>query len=232
MTRPVILLTRPQDDQDNLPSVLQSMGYDVCIEPLSSIEPMAHEVVDLSTFQIVLFTSRHAVTHLNHTGNRHISVVTVGAHTAEAARQAGFSSVMAGSGRAEDLVPELRAQSGSILYARGQDISFSFEMALPGRVTDVIVYRAPLVPDFSKNGIQALTSQKIQTVLFFSRRTAEHFVTLVQKNGMEPYIKGIKALCLGAPMVESLSVLPWQHIGVSPSSGRQDLLAMLGKHKE
>jgi uroporphyrinogen-III synthase len=232
MTRPVIMLTRPQDDLDNLSSVLQSMGYDVCSEPLSSIEPVEHAAVDLSAFQTLLFTSRHAVTYLKHTGNKNISVVTVGTHTAEAARQAGFSSITAGSGRAEDLVPGLRAQAGSILYARGQDISFSFETTLPGRVTDVIVYRAPLVPDFSKNGIHTLKSQNIQTVLFFSRRTAEHFVTLVQKNGMEPYIKGIKALCLGAPMIESLSVLPWQHIGVSPSPGRQDLLSMLGEHKE
>lgn len=232
MTRPVILLTRPHDDQDDLPSVLQSMGYDVWIEPLSSIEPMAHAAVDISAYQTLLFTSRHAVTHLKHTGHKGLHVLTVGAQTARAARQAGFSHVTAGLGRAEDLVPILRAHTGPILYARGQDISFSFEAELPGRLTERVVYRAPLVSDFSKNGLEALQSQKIHTVLFFSRRTAAHFVTLVQKNRMETCIRGIKALCLGAPMVECLSVLPWQKIDVSPSSGRQDLLAMLGEYKE
>jgi uroporphyrinogen-III synthase len=143
MTRPVLVL-RPQPGADATAARAAERGLRAIVAPLFRIVPRDWTMPD-SPFDALLITSANAVRAMGDGLDRRALVYAVGAATAEAARAAGFESVVAGPGSVEDLIPRAAADGvRSLLHLAGEDRTDFDPDGL--RIETRIVYAAEAVP--------------------------------------------------------------------------------------
>lgn len=220
MTVRTVLLTRPYDDSVDIARDISGMGFEPVIAPLLTIEPIPHDAA--AKPDAMVFTSANGVRHLN-TDFFDVPVFTVGDMTAQAAREKGYANVISADGTVNDIRDIIPSAYQNILYVRGADVS---QPPWPD-IHDIIVYRAVKVDNFSDDTKKSLSAGTFDAAMFFSPRTAEHFVSLTRKNRLETAIKPIKALCLSGRVVESVSALPWIQIDVATTPTRRGMLDLL-----
>ncbi|MDO6669544.1 uroporphyrinogen-III synthase [Paracoccus sp. 1_MG-2023] len=129
MPTPTLLLTRPEADARRF---LASMGdWPAVISPVMRIEPVDHDAARLHDAPGLVFTSGHAVAAAGPGRGR--PAICVGGRTAEVARAAGFD-VTEGEGRAESLMPLIRAADVALIHPHGRHVAR--RLPVPG----VVVY--------------------------------------------------------------------------------------------
>lgn len=217
-----VLLTRPHADSLALAAEVEARGFIPFIEPLLTVMPVDHDSPDLRSYEGIVLTSAHAATHFK-PAHKDITVYAVGDHTAQAARAAGYRHVISASGDADDLTALISGVTGKLLYVRGEDIS----RPLQPEMDELTVYRAVPASALSLECAAHLQSGVFSHALFFSGRSAQTFVDLIHRNAQEGAVSGINALCIGAGMVKSLSVLPWHRIDVAKTPDRAAMLDLL-----
>lgn len=139
MTRPLLVL-RPQPGADATAARAAERGLRAIVAPLFRIAPRDWDVPEVSV-DALLVTSANGARALDDRLDRGLRVYAVGEATAEAARSAGFGTVIAGPGRIEELVPIIvRDGIRSLLHLAGEDRT-AFD---PGglRIETRIVYAA------------------------------------------------------------------------------------------
>ena len=123
MTRPVILLTRPEASSRRMASLLAAKFGDrvgFCISPLMEIV-LDPRLPDLDGIRTLIFTSANGVAaYVAANGPRTLPCYTVGDATAHAAQDAGLRAISAG-GDAEALIDRITADgaTGPMLHLRG-----------------------------------------------------------------------------------------------------------------
>ncbi|MBA2921112.1 uroporphyrinogen III synthase HEM4 [Sphingomonas sp. MAH-20] len=144
MTRPVLVL-RPQPGADATAARAAALGLHPIVAPLFRIVPRAWTMPG-TPFDALLLTSANAVRALDDRIDRAVPAYAVGGATADAARAAGFESVIAGPGRIEELVPLILADGiESLLHLAGEDRTAFDPAGL--RIETRIVYAAePVSP--------------------------------------------------------------------------------------
>src|SRR5262245_3790151 len=129
-----ILVTRPSPDAEATAAALRVRGFAVMSAPMLRFEPLPfHE--DDTQYGAVIVTSANALRgigpQLTGSALTKLPLFAVGDHTAEAARQAGFTKVISAKGDASalrDTVVE-RAKSGKLkkksplLYLAGEELA-------------------------------------------------------------------------------------------------------------
>ena len=87
---------------------------------------------------------------------------------------------------------------------------------------------------FSKALVDALYACTIDSVLFFSVRTAGTFGTLLNELGLAEMITSISALCLSDQVAAEAGKLPWRKVTAASEHCTQSLIALLpwagGRH--
>jgi len=116
-----------------------------------------------------------------------LPVFTVGAATAEAAREAGFTHVDSADGDAPALLRLIlkKAPPGLIVHARGRDQAFDLAAALQAEgcaARSVIVYAAEPVPALPPGAADALRAGAL--VLVHSQKGAERLLALCDAAGL------------------------------------------------
>jgi len=233
-----ILITRPEIDAKETAQILRAKGYDVLCEPMIGITYQKKRLT-LSTddYAGLIFTSRNGVrAFLENCDNRDLSVFTVGDKTLQDVQDSGFKNVQSASGTVDDLKILLSQNSSDkpYLYVRGAEISQPLKGSVNGvQVEEKILYHADIKEEFSNSLMRNLIGAEISDVLFYSKRTAEAFIDIVQKhedkNLLHTGLKASKALCLGRSMLEYVSVLPWQDIRCADHPDQDHLIALLDK---
>ena len=110
-----LLVTRPQDDGERTAARLRARGHHVTLAPLLRVEAVEFEL-PREPLSAVVITSANAARAIARHPRRDALVAlpafTVGRHTAEAARAAGFRAVACADGDKDDLAALLRARWG------------------------------------------------------------------------------------------------------------------------
>ncbi len=175
-----IIVNRPRPASERLAESLRRKGVsdvDLIISPVIAIIETGAEI-DLGDCQAVIFTSRHAVGALSSsripTG---MTAYCVGAQTGNAARDAGFTTLVA-DGSAEALcrmVLDHRPQ-GPVLFARGRQVAMNMKAALSKCGLEV-VERVVYVQEERKLNAKALAALRSGRCIIplFSARTARIF---------------------------------------------------------
>lgn len=208
--QPKILLLRPEKQAQSYGQELEELGYAVFKEPILNIETVSKDVPDLHVFQAILITSINALHVLAEAvSDRDMPLYVVGPNTLAAAQRLGFSQIVSGKGRAEDLVGlvgRLRSpDNGPLLYVRGQDVAFDMRQALEKSGFDVkehVAYAAIPKAALSETLISAIKDKQIQAIPFFSKRSAEAFFECAQAARLTPFLDDIKALCISESVLE------------------------------
>ena len=235
------MITRPEQDAHRMADTLEQKGFHVLCESFLNIHydvPDNSDLYrqDIGTYAGLIFTSANGVRGFERLDLNHhdIPVFTVGAQTAECAKEAGFQNVVSASGALDDLVALLNNQDPEkpYLYIRGRDITKNLDILLPHHTIDeLIVYHADQVNQISPLTEKVMMRGELDAVLFYSVRTAEAFrdwlMAQLYADNIAAGLKRTRALCLGPSMVQYLSDMPWKDVQVARAPNTTSLMALL-----
>ncbi len=110
-----IWITRAQPGADVTAERVRALGHDAVVAPLLAVKPLPDIRVDLAGVAALAFTSANGVrAFADASGERELKVFAVGAATAQAARAAGFKSVLSADGDVEALAEGIAARRGEL----------------------------------------------------------------------------------------------------------------------
>lgn len=185
-----ILLTRPEADARRSAQRLAALGHDVVIVPLFEIVATGALQPD-GAFTRLLATSAHAFDVSHDTNDlKALRLDVVGARTAAAARESGFSRVETAAPDAKSLAIAIARENAlpqDFLYLAGRERHPDLEAALGAlghRVTPWLVYAARETDTAAAQLNELWREQRIDAVLHFSPRSAALYVALAEKAGL------------------------------------------------
>jgi uroporphyrinogen-III synthase len=227
-----LLVTRP--DPTRTADALRQKGHDLVVAPLMRIEAVAAEFS--GSFAGVLITSANAAWALREHPRKGeligLPVLTVGARSAEAAREAGFASVESADGALGDLVRLAAARFAGqrLLYLAGEDRAGdpAAELALHGiAVETVVVYRAVALDALPAGAARALAENQVDGVLHYSRRSAATLLRLADAGGALNAVLSLAHYCLSDEVAAPLREAGARRIFVAKTPAESELIALL-----
>jgi uroporphyrinogen-III synthase len=198
---------------------------------LLRIEPVAFELADKPYGAVVLTSAnavRAVVRHPKRDKLTALPSLTVGRHTAEAARAAGFCEVASADGDRNDLMALLRRRfdkSGkALLHLAGEDRAG--DLAAGGVPVDTVVaYRAVKAERFPPEIADTLRS--LGGVLHFSRRSAEAYLSCAAQAGVVRAALAPVHFCLSRQAAEPLVAAGAADIRLASQPTEAGLVAMI-----
>jgi uroporphyrinogen-III synthase len=230
-----LLLTRPEPDGERTAQNLRARGHDVVLAPLLRMEATDFVLAD-EAYGAVVMTSANAAraiaTHATCAQLTALPAFTVGRHTAEAARAAGFGDVTSADGDKSDLVRLLGARrphnGRPLLYLAGEDRSDDLALASV-TVHTVVVYRTVAAERFPPDLAAALTQGEIDGVLHFSRRSAQAYVDCAKRGGIVEHALAVRHFCLSRQVSEPLAAAGAGSIRIAPRPEEAALIDLVGR---
>lgn len=214
MSRIALLVTRPEPDATRLALHLDALGIEPVCAPMMQAHPVAAHLPDMTGFAALAATSANAIRFLAHheppLGLYDLPLYAVGDQTAEQAIKAGFATVHAAAGTLVDLAALISAHKphGPIFYpaARHQSGDLAALLAPAAIAVDTcVIYEMAAATRLPAGLAERLMGQEIAGALFYSRRTAEIFSTLLQGPDFLPLRTRLACLCLSencaAPLI-------------------------------
>ena len=242
-----LLVTRPEGDGESTAAALRGRGHEVLLAPMLRVEAVDFALAD-EPYQAVVMTSAHAARAL--AGHRHgerlasLPAFTVGRHTADAARTAGFRYVQSADGDQRDLSALLRArfphptpppQAGEgregaapLLYLAGEERAgdLAGDLSASGiRAHTVVAYRAVKAERFPPEIDAALATRSLDGVLHFSRRSAEAYVDCATHVA---HALALLHFCLSQAVSEPLVAAGATAVRIAARPDEAALLALVG----
>lgn len=237
-----ILVTRPHPDNDTTLATLRDRGFEALSAPLLRFEPLPfHDDAD-ADYDGVILTSANALRSLDLTASRllPLPLFAVGAHTADAARAAGFDRVIVAKGDAVSLRDLVLAQvkagkltaSATLLYLAGADLSRDLAGELGTRGLTVVThttYRMAPVAALPRQASEAFMANRISAVLHYSRRSAQAFLETIRAYGIEISALAVPQCCISAAVAAVLHDAGATNVVVAARPDEAALLEALGR---
>lgn len=230
-----LLVTRPEPDGERTGAALRARGHEVLLAPLLRMETVACDFTD-STYGAVVMTSANAARalagHPRRAALLALPVFTVGRHTAEAARAAGFHDVRSADGDKADLAALLRAQRAGqrapLLYLAGADRAGELDPAACGvPVETAVVYRAVKLERFPPALAARLRAAELDGILHFSPRSAQAYVDCARRDGLLERALAPLQFCLSAAVAEPLAAAGAGAIRIAARPDERAILELL-----
>ncbi len=228
-----IAVTRPVDDSERTAAALRARGHEVLIAPLMEVEWVKSDLA--TNWGAVIITSANAAralaTHPARDGLIKLPLYAVGRRSADAARVAGFTDVTTAGGDLRDLLRIVSARrpdvKAPVLYVAGEDRSGDLidDLAVRGVAAELaVVYRA-VAASFTPSLVAALKAGEIDTVLHFSRRSADNYLAGADLAGIAKQALAVRHLCLSAQIAEPLVAAGASSVEIAK---RPDEAALMG----
>lgn len=161
----------------------------------------------------------------------------VGAATARAAQEAGFTNLVIAGGDAQSLIRDVRkmAQAGSrLLYMAGEPRKPDVEAALGQDfvLKTQLHYRMVGVETLPEAPRSAFETGMCHAILHFSAETARHLITLTRKAELVSRLAVMRHLCLSSAIAEVISEAGLPHpprLSIAEKPDMPSLLALLNE---
>lgn len=206
-----ILVTRPAPDNEKTAAALRARGYDALLSPMLRYEAIAFHGEDDAAYDAVVITSANAIRAIESHPSRMrlfgLRAFTVGEHSAEAARGAGFGEVISAKAGAHALsgliaknVTSGKLKKGATLcYLAGADLAHDLAADLGARGFTVVThttYRMVPVAGFPAGISEAFRADGVEAVLHYSRRSARAFLDAARADGVEISALALPQCCI------------------------------------
>ncbi|WP_341365102.1 uroporphyrinogen-III synthase [Thalassospira sp. SN3W] len=233
---PLILNTRPEADSQELETTLLQRGYRLLSAPMLRIEfPKNPDQLDLADVQALIFTSANGVrAFTRQCDDRRYPALCVGDATARTAQQAGFTDIRSANGDIHDLARLIKDQidptNGALFHPAARKVAGDLGSLLRDGNFDIrrqTMYDAVPSDCLPNEVVSAISAHHIDAVLFFSPRTAESFVKLIERHKLQKDLVGTRAICLSSAVQDRLSVLTWLKTEVAKHPTQEYLLSAL-----
>lgn len=233
---PVLWLTRPEADSQELAAALAPLGFSAHIDPLITAEFAERAPpIDWRSVDTLLVTSRNGLRALiRHYGAPNCRVYAVGEQTAALAKAAGFADVLSADGDAADLAALIRQRepaSARLLHITGVEQAQPIGSMLRAGgffYQSLELYKMVPKGKLLADTLRLLREQKFYAIAFFSPRTAQAFVDLFSaQKALAESLKTCHALCLSPAVAAPLSIFSWRGIRIADHPSRKAWLALL-----
>ncbi|GAB2208338.1 uroporphyrinogen-III synthase [Roseibium sp. ROS1] len=223
------LVTRPQPDCRRTAEKLRALGHVADEAPVLKTVEVRSAQFGLDGVSALAFSSRRSVAVLLAQGRidalRSLPVFTVGDATALACREAGFSSVLSASGdiaALAQLILDNRSglPSGVVLYPAAEDRAGDLEGLLAaGGIScrTVVLYRMEPAECLPSAVVDGLRQNAFDGVFIYSKRTAEAFLALVRRHGLEHIFSRLPVYALSRQSAEPLFEVSQVRIAAAPN---------------
>jgi uroporphyrinogen-III synthase len=226
-----VLVTRPDPDNAATVAALRAKGFDAVLAPMLRFETVAFDDEPDANYAGVIVTSANALRAIaDHPIKPRLLALplfTVGEHTAEMARAAGFTDVVIAERpdrRGAAALPALiearlrgkrrgaRAAGKplahpplNLIYLAGADITRDLTAELAARGFNLVtrtVYRMVPVRALPTPARQAFAADGVEAILHYSRRSARAFVAAARGEGVEISALALPQCCLSDAVAE------------------------------
>ena len=228
-----VLVTRPEPDGERTAAKLRARGCEVLVAPFLRMEPMEFDPGP-GPWGALALTSANAVRAVA----RHprvqeflsLPVFAVGAHTADAARAAGFADAVSADGDKDDLVRLIAARHMShepLLYLAGEDRAGDLEgdlVVAGATVFTCAAYRVVAVAEVPSGVREALSLGELDGVLYFSQRSADIYVDRMRAAGILDKALALSHYCLSRQVAEPLLSAGATDVRVAARPSEADLV--------
>lgn len=214
------LALRPEPGLSATLSKARAMGLAVTGHALSEIRPVAWDCADPAGIDGLLIGSANAILH----GGANLArlagkpVYAVGDATAAAARAAGFTVAMTGSGGLQGVLDAIAAPCHLLRIAGEEHVP----LVRPAGVTiaPVIAYRSVMLP---LDPARALLAGGQALVLLHSAATAQHFATECDRLGLA---RGAISLAALGPRIAAAAGAGWAAVHTAARPDETTLLQL------
>jgi uroporphyrinogen-III synthase len=229
-----LLLTRPPHDGERTAARLRARGHEVTLAPLLRIDAVDVELPREPLSAVVMTSANAARAIARHPRRDALTALpafTVGRHTAEAARAAGFREVECADGDTDDLAALLRARfnehSAPLLYLAGEDRAG--DLATSGvPLLTAVVYRAVKVERFVPEVAAALGQSALDGVLHFSRRSAQAYLDCAARARILERALAPVQFCLSRQVAQPLAAAGAATIRLAPRPDEAAMIDLVG----
>jgi uroporphyrinogen-III synthase len=237
-----VLVTRPLPDSEATVASLRARGFAAMSAPMLRFEPLPFDDDDEAQYGAVIATSANALRgiepQLAGSVLTKLLLFAVGEHTAEAARQAGFTKVITASGDAaalRDLVAEsvqsrkLRKKD-PLLYLAGADLARDLATELGERGFSVVTqttYKMVPAKTLPREVCEAFVAGEIEAVLHYSRRSARAFLDAARDGGVEISALALPQCCISAGVAAIVREAGAAQVAVAASADENALFEAL-----
>ncbi len=245
----VVLVTRPQPDDEATAAALRAKGFEVMLAPMLRFEPVAFHDDGDARYGAVIVTSANALRgiapHLEGSrlqGSRllKLPLFAVGEHTASAAHRAGFDNVIPANGDAASLRDSVLAsvkakelkKASPLLYLAGADLARDLAGELDERGFTVVTrttYRMIPVSSLPREACEAFAASGIEAVLHYSRRSARAFLDAARAGGVEISALAIPQCCISAAVASVVRDAGATQVMAAASSDENALFEVLDR---
>ena len=232
----LIIIIRPEPDASRDVEWLQRYKVPAMAVPVMYAKQQPFNLPDVSLFQAIIFTSRHAVAALadvfKHLSLRSLPVYAVGRNTALAARHAGFDQVTSGPGDGKGLMrlmtADLRQDAGKILWPSASIVSFDIASQLNEfgfSVQQIPVYKMMPTASCAADLSARLATCSSAAVVAMSARSMALFPEVLNKEEFADQRKIITVIA-GSEPIAAAAGLEWADIIVAKAPRRSRILAI------
>ena len=246
------LIIRPQPDSDRDVALLMKYGVPALASPSMKRMQQTHTMPESANFSGVIFTSRNAVKAFTKFEKRNadtrrwakLPAFVVGSATAAAARDAGFSNIITGTGGGAGLLAPISRNFTKKIGKRGSGISsdtnlplfwpsaveVSFDMVAALATHGVAVQRLPVYQMIANDALDSIITDKIiqgaiAAVIAMSQRSVQIFRRNIDAAGKAPSLAGM-VLIAGSSAIAAAAGGGWQAVYTSRQPRRTRLLAI------
>lgn len=215
---PTVLITRPYEVALKTQDDFASAELKSLIDPMLKVS--LQENVTLPEAQAYLVTSQHALPVLGEKKNTPLFVV--GEATAEKAKKMGHQNVHVAEGNAEDLLAlalKNLPQQTKVIHLSGDTVRLCLATELKRCGYEAMrmqVYETEEAQGLSPQTVEALESNALGAITFYSPRTALVFNRLCRQAGLEERCRYAKAFCLSDAIKSVADQMSWQEVVVAP----------------
>ena len=199
----MILLTRPYEDSLELAKIL---GEENCvIEPMLEIEKLNYSFND--GYQTIVTTSK------NSPQQGDIKIPDYGKNAKEIL---------------DYCLKNLKPDDGKIIYLSGDVVTLDIAEELKKNGFDaerIISYSSTPVSDLSDNLLGNIN--KITHALFFSLRTIENFLTLIEKHSLQNELAHIACIAISDKVANAAKPYKWHKIAIADEPNLNSMLNLL-----
>jgi uroporphyrinogen-III synthase len=237
----IILVTRPQPDNDSTAAALRAQGRDVLTAPMLRFEPVPFRDDADAQYGGVVVTSANALRAIAAQPGLDrllkLPLFAVGARTAEAATEAGFSHVISADGDGDALrrlivASVKRATQETLLYLAGADLARDLAGELGAHGFNVVTqttYRMAPVTELPGAAGEAFADGRIGAVLHYSRRSARAFIGAARNSGVEIAALGAVHCCLSDSVASVMRDAGAARVMVAAAPNEMALFDLLGR---
>lgn len=205
-----ILITRAMPEASVTARQVCALGHHPILSPLQRCERLSPALPEQKPERLIATSARAFHPHsLLPQDWRALPLHVVGAATARAAREAGFTHLLIAGGDAQSLIRDVmnEAEAGShLLYMAGEPRKADVEAALGERfrLETRLHYRMVGVQTLTEATKHALETGRCHAILHGSAEAARLFITLTKAAGLVERLMPIRHLCLSPAIAQVL----------------------------